>query len=126
MPAVLVAFALATLPDVAPRVGDFALNDAHGARHTAKEWAGRRAVVLLFLGTECPVSNGFAPEMTRLAKAYGPQGVAVWGVHPDPDVTPEAAARHAKEYALDFPILLDPRQTLARRAGVRVTPEAVV
>jgi peroxiredoxin len=124
MPAFFVALALATLP--APRVGDFDVKDVRGVRHAASEWAGQKAVVLFFLGTECPVSNGYAPEMARLAKAYGREGVAVWGVHPDPDVTPEAALRHAREYALDFPIFLDPRQTLTRQAGVRVTPEAAV
>lgn len=126
MSAFFVALALTSLPVVAPRVGDFALNDVRGVRHTAKEWADRKAVVLFILGTECPVSNGYAPEMTRIAKAYGREGVAVFGVHPDPDVTAEAALRHAKEYSLDFPILLDPRQTLTRQAGVRVTPEAVL
>jgi peroxiredoxin len=108
------------------RVGGFALQDAHGGHHTAEEWANCKAVVLFFLATDCPVSNGYAPDMTRLAKKYAGQGVIVWGVHPDPDVTPEAAVKHAGEYSLPFPIVLDPQQRLARQAGVRVTPEAAV
>jgi peroxiredoxin len=110
----------------AGRVGGFALKDAHGGQHTADEWARCKAVVLFFIGTDCPVSNGYAPEMTRLAKKYADQGVIVWGVHPDPDVTPEGAAKHAGEYSLQFPIILDPQQRLARQVGVRITPEAAV
>jgi peroxiredoxin len=116
-------------PDAKPAVGrvqGFDLPDARGPRHTAAEWTGRKAVVLFFLNTECPVSNGYAPAMTRLAREYGPRCVVVWGVHPDPDVTAAAAAAHAAEYKFPFPVLLDPAQTLARQAGVRVTPEAVL
>src|SRR5262249_23079704 len=67
-----------------------------------------------------------APEMARIVREYGPRGVQVFGVHPDPDVTATVAAAHAKEYGLPFPVLLDPTQLLSGRLGVRVTPEAVV
>jgi peroxiredoxin len=106
--------------------GDFSLSDARGERHTPREWTERKAVVVFFLNVDCPVSNGYAPEMARLAKAYEAQGALLWGVHSDPDLTAEDAARHAKEYGLRFPILLDPDQVLARRAGARVTPEAAL
>jgi peroxiredoxin len=116
----------ANSPGAGRRVKDFTLKDLSGRAHTSAAWKGHTAVVLLFLGTECPVSNGYAPEMTRLARAYRTRGVLFWGVHPDPDVTPADAARHARDYRLDFQVLLDPRQHLARQAGVRVTPEVVL
>ncbi|MBX6313917.1 MAG: redoxin domain-containing protein, partial [Isosphaeraceae bacterium] len=112
---------------VAPRcVEEFALRDARGQLHELKQWQAHRAVLLFVLGTECPVSNGYAPEMRRIAATYAPRGVATFGVHPDPEVSAEVAARHAAEYGLDFPVLLDPAQELVGAAGVRVTPEAVV
>lgn len=109
-----------------PRITKFSLTDAQGKTHTAKEWEGRKGVVLLFLGTECPVSNGYAPEMQRLAKFCAEKNVALYGIHPDPDVTEEIAANHAAEYRLAFTVLLDAEQIVAQQAGVRVTPEAVV
>ena len=118
--------ATAAAPEAERRVADFNLRDARGREHSAAEWRGQKAVVLLFLGVECPVSNGYAPEMRRIAEQYGLRGVAFYGIHPDPDVSPAVAAQHAAEYGLTFPILLDPEQSVARRAGVRVTPEAVV
>jgi peroxiredoxin len=110
----------------APSIKRCDLLDAAGKRHTEAEWRDRKAVVLFFLATECPVSNGYAPEMTRIAKTYGPKGVAVFGVHPDPDVTADAATAHAGSYKLSFPVLLDPTQTLSTAAGVKRTPEVVV
>ncbi len=112
--------------DRAGPIRDFALADTAGARHTICEWAGRPAIVLFFLATECPASNGYAPEMARLARQYGPRGVLFWAIHSDPETTPEQAASHAAQYGLDLPVLLDPEATVARQAGVRVTPEAMV
>jgi peroxiredoxin len=121
-----VSTGLSLCAPVEERVKDFNLKDSAGRLHTPAQWKGRTAIVLFFLGSECPVSNGYAPEMTRLARAYGTRKVLFLGVHPDADVTVADAARHAREYRLGFPVLLDPAQRLARQAGVRVVPEAVV
>lgn len=104
----------------------FDLPDAHGRTHTAAAWKERKAVVLLFLGRECPVSNGYAPEYRRLEETYARQRVGFYGIHPDPEITAEQAAQHAAEFRLPFPVLLDPKQVVARQAGIKVVPEAVV
>ncbi len=109
-----------------PAVKEFSLPDAAGKRHTAEEWKGKTAVVLLFLGTECPVSNFYAPEYGRLARAFADKGVLFYGVHHDPDVTAAEAGKHAADYRIPFPVLLDPTQEVTRQAGVRVVPSAVV
>ncbi|MBO0719768.1 MAG: redoxin domain-containing protein [Blastocatellia bacterium] len=105
---------------------DFSLFDADGQRHTADEWKGARAVVLLFLATECPISNRYAPDLKRLVADYGDQGVAFYGVHSDPDIGAAAVGQHAREYGLSFPMLMDPTQVLADRTGVTLTPTAVI
>ena len=108
------------------QLAPFALQDVDGREATLKDWSGKKAVILFFLGAECPVSNGYAPLMQRLADKYAPRGVACYGVHCDSTLNAKAAAEHAKEYGLAFRVLLDPDQTVAGPAGVRVTPEAVV
>jgi peroxiredoxin len=104
---------------------DITLTDA-----TGKAWtfpgSPAKAVVLFVLWPDCPASNGYAPEMARLAGEFGPKGVAFYGVHPDPDLTPEQAARHAKDHGLPFPILLDPAQKLSRAVGATRVPTAAV
>jgi peroxiredoxin len=107
-------------------VKSFSLSDIRGQKHTADEWKGKKAVVLFFLGTECPVSNGYAPEYARLAKQFAERGVLFYGIHPDPEVTAEAAAQHAAEYRLNFAIFLDPTHSVVKPAGIQVVPEAVV
>lgn len=113
-------------PQPEPRVPDFSLPDAQGTSHAPAEYRAARLVVLLFLGAECPVSNGYSPAFRQLTERYSAQGVVVLGVHSDPTLSAGAAAEHAREYNLPFATLLDPRQQLARGCAVRVTPEAVV
>jgi len=87
---------------------------------------GKKAVVLLFIARDCPVSNSYAPEIKRIIARYTPQKVAFTLVYPDPGTSLAAAKQHAKEYGYTCPLLLDPAHRLVRRAGVTVTPEAAV
>ena len=119
------SFSLAgTLAANLGRVPELSLVDPAGRAWPIRD-PEAKAVVLVFLSTDCPVSNRYAPELARLSREWG-RGVTVYGVHADPDVTPTQAARHATEYALPFPVLLDPTQRLARAAGVTQVPTAVV
>jgi thiol-disulfide isomerase/thioredoxin len=104
----------------------FALRDTEGVEHTPHEWAQAHAVVLFFVTTDCPLSNGYAPEMNRIEQAYAPRGVLFYAVQGDTTIPDEEVRRHAREFAYRFPTLLDPRQILARHTGAMVTPEAVV
>ncbi|HEY6401134.1 MAG TPA: redoxin domain-containing protein [Blastocatellia bacterium] len=105
---------------------DFELFDANGRKHTAREWKEARAVALFFISAECPISNRYAPEINRIVADYSARGVVFYGVHSDPDISSAVALRHAQDYGFDFPVLLDPAQTLAGETGVILTPTAVI
>jgi hypothetical protein len=47
-------------------------------------------------------------------------------VHADSVVTRELAQHHASEYQVKFPVVLDPRHDLVRRAGASRTPEVAI
>lgn len=83
-------------------------------------------LVLLFLGHDCPISNGYAPEISRLYAEYAPKRVAFRVVYADADLTRARAAKHAADYALPCPALLDPGQILTKRVGAAVKPEAAL
>jgi peroxiredoxin len=123
----LLAFLMtAAEPDSPSGVNDFAMADTKGKKHTQEEWKGKKAVVLLFLGVDCPVSNFYCPEYARLMKTFTPKKVVFYGIHPDPYVTNEEAVQHAKEFHLAFPIILDPRHQVTRQADIDIVPQAVV
>jgi len=93
---------------------------------SAKQGRAVKGTVVLFLGTECPVSNGYAPEMERIYQEAKSREVAVVGVYAEPTVTAAEAEAHGKEYGLTFPRSLDPEQAIARAAEVKRMPTAVV
>jgi hypothetical protein len=85
-----------------------------------------KAIVFIFVRTDCPISNRYAPEIQRISQKYTLQGISFWLVYPDPDTVPDEITKHMKEYGLPSEVLRDPRHVLVKRAGVRVTPEAAV
>jgi thiol-disulfide isomerase/thioredoxin len=121
----LLAAVLATAVLAHPAL-QFALRDTEGVEHHASEWAQARAVVLYFVTTDCPLSNGYAPEMNRIEQAYAPRGVLFYALQGDTTIPDDEVRRHAHEYGYRFPALLDPRLVLAHHTGATVTPEAVV
>jgi hypothetical protein len=101
-------------------------HDATGAVHLANEPSTRAATVFVFIDTECPISNGYAPELSRIASEYAPRGVQLYAVYSDPARSLETIRAHAKAYALSFPAVPDPDQQLAHALGATAVPEAVV
>lgn len=102
----------------------FTLSDTNGATHTEKEWWKASGVVLYFITTDCPVSNGYVPEMNRIAKDYESRGVRFYGVIADTETSLDDVRKHAREFAYTFPILIDPHQILVKYTAADVTPEA--
>jgi thiol-disulfide isomerase/thioredoxin len=87
---------------------------------------GEKAVALLFIRSDCPVSNRYAPELERLYEKYSPQGVDFRLVYPESGLTVDAMDKHRKDYGYTIPALLDARHRYVARAHVLVTPEAAV
>ena len=104
----------------------FALTDTAGATHTEAEWGKSTAVVLYFLTTDCPISNGYVPEMNRIAQEYQGRGVRFYGVIADTDTPLEEVRKHVRDFAYTFPVLIDPHQALIRLTDANVTPEAAL
>jgi peroxiredoxin len=104
----------------------FSLSDAQGKPHTAEELRAHRATVLLFVSTDCPNANTYAPLLARMYREYSSRGVLFLAVYSDPDDTAAKVRRHDAEYQIPYPGLLDPTQALARETGARSTPEAVI
>lgn len=106
--------------------GELGLIDLAGRRVAPFEGSDRQATVFLFLKTDCPISNRYAPEIQRLERVYGAQGVVIWLVYPDNDTSAEAIVGHVNEYRLPNRIARDPQHQAVRMSGATVTPEAAL
>lgn len=85
-----------------------------------------KALVLLFIRTDCPISNRYAPDLQKLYNEYAPKGIDFQLVYPESGLTPGAMEKHRREFGYSIPGLLDADHDNASRAGARTTPEAVV
>ena len=103
-----------------------ALVDLDGRRAFPLGTQGVPVTVFVFTRTDCPISNRYAPEVTRLHQRFARAGVAFWLVYADPTEPVEAIRRHVAEYRYPFGALRDPQHALVARTQARVTPEAAV
>jgi hypothetical protein len=85
-----------------------------------------KAVVVLFVRTDCPISNRYAPEIRRLYDAYASKDIRFWLVYPEASESDSVVKTHVREYGLPDRIVRDPARELVKLSGVHVTPEAAV
>jgi peroxiredoxin len=104
----------------------FTLRDTVGATHVPEEWNGKKAIVVFFTTTDCPLSNNDVPEMNRTAHDYQSKGVAFYAVQADTTVADAEVVKHAIEYQFSFPVLFDPYQVLVKLTGATTIPSAAV
>jgi len=110
----------------AKSIPQFTLQDTNGIVHRQSEWQDKSAIVIFFTTTDCPLSNGYIPEMNRIYKSYASRRVAFFAVQADTTIEPAAVQRHTKEFGFLFPVLLDPQQTLVKLTSATATPEVAV
>lgn len=85
-----------------------------------------KAIVLLFVRTDCPVSNRYAPEMKRLIEKFSARQLKFYLIYPGADESAEAIKKHLADYGYTIDVWHDPKHLLVKTAGVQVTPEAAV
>jgi peroxiredoxin len=110
-------------PAIGNRLASFSLRDFHGRTHTLAQYGDKKAIVLVLLGTECPLAKLYAPRLSEIARTYRERGVMVLGVDANWHDTPTKLAAFAEKHKLDFPLLVDTGNALADQLGATRTPE---
>ena len=112
--------------DTKKKVGDFTLDDYNGAKHSLTDYKSSKAVVLMFIATQCPVSNGYNTRMVELFKDYSPKGVSFIGINSNKQESVEEVRNHSKEHGFEFTVLKDWNNVIADKLEASVTPEIYV
>jgi hypothetical protein len=87
---------------------------------------GVRATVFVFITTDCPIANRYAPDIQRLAAIFTSQGVRFWLVYANPHEPLGSIRNHLRQFQYAIPALRDPEHALVRFTKVTVSPEAAV
>ena len=84
-----------------------------------------KPVVLIFIRTDCPLSNRYVPTVQKLSAEYATK-VDFWLVYPDKEESTAVIERHLHDYNYKIPALRDPQKGLVKLSQVQVTPESAV
>ena len=109
---------------IGKKIDNFTLKDATGKEVALADFKDKKAIVVVFAGTECPINNAYMPRLVELDREFGPRGVQLLAVNSNLQDTPQRVADHARKHQLTFPILKDEDNRVADVLGARRTPEA--
>ena len=105
-------------------VPDFTLKDAMDKAHSLKDLSrAKKATVVMFISTECPVSNAYNERITALYNDYKDQEVQFVGINSNKNESIKEIAEHNKANKFHFSVLKDLKNEIADKFGARRTPE---
>ncbi len=84
-----------------------------------------KIVVFIFVRTDCPISNRYAPTIQQLSAQHR-NDATFFLVYPDKKETPDAIRKHDREFGYTFAALRDPQHVLVKQSQAQITPEAAV
>ncbi len=112
-----------TALDINSTIADFTLPDASGKQQSLATLRGAKGTALIFISTQCPVSNAYNERMEKLAQDYRAKGINVIGINSNKTEPPDVIRAHAAEKNLTFTILKDAGGKIATMLGAERTPE---
>ena len=107
---------------------DFALPGPGGRTVVLGDFADAPGLLVVFMCNHCPFVKHIREELTRSAKRYQGQGLAVVAISSNdveafPQDGPEAMAREVDEFGYTFPYLFDETQSVAKAYKAACTPD---
>lgn len=125
---IVLAFVSQSSPKLRPgsKAPTFSLKDQGGKEYSLEKAIENKLVVIMFISTQCPVSNAYNQRMVDLYDDYANEGVAFLAINSNAGNSPEEVQRHAKEHGFGFPVLKDNNNIVADAYDAQVTPETYV
>ena len=128
--AMLIFSQSSTAPAASVEVGKkapaFTLKDADGKERTLDGFLQNKYTVLMFIATQCPVSNAYNERMADLGKNYSSKEIAFVGINSNKQEDVEEIKEHSAKHGFTFPVLKDWNNVVADAYGAQVTPEVFV
>ncbi len=111
-------------PAIGATVESFTLEDIHRRPRSLAGYRDKKAFVVIFAGTECPLANLYVPTLVELHKEYAERGVQLLLINSNVQDTFIEVSAHAQEREIPFPVLKDFDHAVADQFGATRTPEA--
>jgi peroxiredoxin len=116
----------ATAADIGKQAPAFSLKDTHGKEHALKEYLASKYTVVMFIATQCPISNAYNDRMVKLHAEYAGKGIAFVGINSNKQESIEEIQKHAATSGFAFDVLKDWNNVVADAYGAQFTPEIFI
>jgi peroxiredoxin len=95
---------------------------------TLKDFAGRKALLVMFICQHCPFVKHVKEELARIGRDYADRDLGIVAISSnDPaistDDSPEGLARMVAEWGIPYPVLYDENQDVAKSYEAACTPD---
>lgn len=124
--ALILMFSIQLFASDPVKVENFKLKDFNGKEHQLSDYKDSKAIVIMFIATECPVSNAYNKRMENIYNLYKNKGVSFIGINSNKAESVSDIKSHAESNKLTFTILKDEKNIIADKFGASVTPEIFV
>lgn len=121
-----------TMLPLGTRAPAFSLPDAGtGSTVSLADFDDQPVLLVMFISNHCPFVRHVASELARVARDYGPRGVAIVAigsndVETHPGDAPEHMAEFGARHGFTFPYLYDASQEVALAYHAACTPDLFV
>lgn len=107
---------------------DFRLPSVDGKVYARADFAGAKALLVMFICNHCPYVQAVEERLIDLARTYRDSGVACVGICSNdaeeyPEDSPAELLKRWREKNYGFPYLVDSEQSVAREFGAVCTPD---
>lgn len=124
---VALALSATTLADEWLRtIPEFELTDQHGETHTLANYEQYDYVVFYVQGVGCPIARIALPNYREVRDEYADKNIGFTMFNSNIQDNLPRIAKEANEFGIDFPIMKDEGQRLAKALGVERTAEVFV
>lgn len=107
-------------------VPDFELADQNGNPHSLASYRNRDFIVFYVQGVGCPIARIATPSYRETRAEFSDKNVEFLMFNSNIQDNPARIAKEAEEFKIDFPILKDTDQELAKALGVERTAEVFI
>jgi hypothetical protein len=121
----VMAVILACLFSVYPLLAGQTVTDIHGSADEALAHGRGKVLVLIFVRTDCQISNRYAPLLQEMSKKYGHQA-SFHLVFPDRNESTDKIRHYLQDYNYQLPAIRDLDHALVKKTMAKATPEAAV
>lgn len=112
--------------EVGKKAPAFSLKDVEGDDHALDEYLKSKYTVLMFIATQCPVSNAYNERMAGLHNEYASKEIAFVGINSNKQEDIEEIKEHSAKHGFKFAVLKDWNNVVADAYGAQFTPEIFV